>query len=618
MMLLPMVAMADPVEIDGIYYNLISKGNTHGAEVTYKPFGEHYYGSIVIPSVVTYNGEEYSVTSIGDGTFANCSGLTSVTIPNSVTSIGDSAFGDCTGLTSVTIGNSVTSIGDRAFWGCSGLTSVTIPNSVTSIGDGAFSSCYGLTSVTIPNSVTSIGNFAFSYCPQIATIVVESGNSVYDSRDGCNAIISTNDNTLIAGCKNAIIPISVTSIGMGAFRGCSGLTSVTIPNSVTSIGGSAFQDCSGLTSVTIGNSVTSIGSSTFSGCRGLTSVTIPNSVTSIGGYAFYNCSGLTSVHITDIAAWCNISFGDDVSNPLSYAHHLYMNGSEITDLVIPNSVTSIGIYAFRDCSGLTSVTIPNSVTSIGGDAFISCTSLTSVTIGSGISSIGKWAFAFCKNLTDVYCYAESVPQTDAGDFYGSNIEYATLHVPDASVNAYKQAEPWKNFKSIVGIGGGTPDPQKCEKPTISYKNGQLMFASATEGVEFISEITDNDIKKYYEATVTLTVTYNISVYATKTGYDNSDVAYATLCWIDTDPKTEGITDGVAQVPSQAVLIQSEGGILTVRGIDDGTQVSIYGIDGTEAGSAIGRNGEALIGTNLKPGSVAIVKIGKKSVKVITR
>ena len=219
-------------------------------------------------------------------------------------------------------------------------------------------------------------------------------------------------------------------------------------------------------------------------------------------------------------------------------------------------------------------------------------------------------------MTDVYCYAESVPQTNAEAFNNSYIDYATLHVPDASVNAYKQAEPWKNFKSIVGIeGGGTPDPQKCEKPTISYKNGQLMFASATEGVEFISEITDNDIKKYYEATVTLTVTYNISVYATKTGYDNSDVAYATLCWIDKEPT---ITTDVMQIPSQAVLIQSEGGILTVRGIDDGTQVSIYGIDGTEAGSAIGRNGEALIGTNLKPGSVAIVKIGKKSVKVITR
>ena len=293
--------------------------------------------------------------------------------------------------------------------------------------------------------------------------------------------------------------------------------------------------------------------------------------------------------------------------------------TSLTSVTIPNSVTSIGNSAFQECTGLTSVTIGNSVTRIGSCAFWECTGLTSVTIGSGIKTIYSEAFANCESLFDVYCYAESVPGTNDNAFNGSYIKYATLHVPDASVNAYKQAVPWKNFKSIVGIeGGGSPDPQKCEKPTISYKNGQLMFASATEGVEFISEITDNDIKKYYEATVTLTVTYNISVYATKTGYDNSDVAYATLCWIDTDPKTEGITDGVAQVPSQAVLIQSEGGILTVHGIDDGTQVSIYGIDGTEAGSAIGRNGEALIGTNLKPGSVAIVKIGKKSVKVITR
>ena len=153
-------ASAYDVKIDGIYYNLNSKGTT--AEVT---SGEaKYSGEVVIPSSITVEGKEYTVTSIGNYAFDQCSGLTSVTIPNSVTSIGDYAFDGCTGLTSVTIPNSVTSIGDDAFRSCRGLTSVTIPNSVTSIGNFVFQYCSGLTSVTIPNSVTSIGYAAFESC----------------------------------------------------------------------------------------------------------------------------------------------------------------------------------------------------------------------------------------------------------------------------------------------------------------------------------------------------------------------------------------------------------------------------------------------------------------------
>ena len=257
-----------------------------------------------------------SVTSIGNYAFQRCSGLTSVTIPNSVTSIGKYAFEDCFGLTSVAIGNSVTSIGDYAFFCCFGLTSVTIGNSVTSIGESAFAYCSGLTSVTIPNSVTSIGEYAFADCSGLTSVVVDKNNGTYDSRDNCNAIIETSTNKLVVGCKNSIIPNSVTSIGSYAFLGCSGLTSVTIPNSVTTIGDGAFCNCSGLTSVTIGNSVTTIGYFAFYNCSGLTSVTIPNSVTSIGGFAFSGCSGLTSVFIG-------------------------------------NSVTSIGKYVFWGCSGLT-------------------------------------------------------------------------------------------------------------------------------------------------------------------------------------------------------------------------------------------------------------------------
>ena len=149
---LPMLASADAVEIDGIYYNLETK--TNQAEVTLNP--NQYKGDVVIPESVTYKGAVYSVTSIGDIAFAGCIGLISITIPDGVTSIGESAFDSCKGLTSITIPDGVTSIGVSAFYGCSGLTSITIGNSVTSIGKGAFFDCWGLTSVTIGNSVMSI------------------------------------------------------------------------------------------------------------------------------------------------------------------------------------------------------------------------------------------------------------------------------------------------------------------------------------------------------------------------------------------------------------------------------------------------------------------------------
>ena len=214
-----------------------------------------------------------SVTNIGEEAFYGCRNLTSITIPDSVTSIGIRAFSDCRGLTSITIPNSVTSIGNSAFSNCRGLTSVTIGNSVTNIGNNAFDNCSSFTSIEIPNSVTSIGSDVFYGCTGLTSIIVSDGNTVYDSRNNCNAIIETSTNTLITGCKNTIIPNSVTSIGDSTFSNCTGLTSITIPDNVTSIGNYAFSNCTGLTSVTIPNSVTSIGNSAFHGCSGLTSIT---------------------------------------------------------------------------------------------------------------------------------------------------------------------------------------------------------------------------------------------------------------------------------------------------------------------------------------------------------
>ena len=206
--------------------------------------------SIVVESGnTTYDSRENCNAIIETASNTLVAGCKTTTIPNSVTSIGVEAFYGCSGLTSVTIPNSVTSIGQRAFYFCSGLTSITIPNSVTTIGYKAFWGCSRLTSVTIPNSVTSIGDYAFSGCSGLTSVIVESGNTKYDSRENCNAIIVTASNKLVAGCKNTVIPNSVTSIGYGAFYGCTGLTSITIPNGVTSIGDEAFRNCSGLKDV---------------------------------------------------------------------------------------------------------------------------------------------------------------------------------------------------------------------------------------------------------------------------------------------------------------------------------------------------------------------------------
>ena len=486
---LPLMANADVININDIYYDL--DFSTKTAEVKSNP--NKYTDSVDIPSSITFKGSEYSVISIGEYAFASCSSLTSATIPNSVTEIGSGAFRECSSLTSITIPNNVTSIGSFAFYNCSNLTSVTIGNSVTSIGDYAFYECSGLTSVHITDLAAWCKLEFYAY----SNPLLYAHHLFMDGKEITNLIIPSSV-TLIGsrafnGCSNltsVTIPNNVTAIGAAAFEGCSGLTSVTIPNSVTSIWESAFYNCSSLTSVhitdleawcninfenefsnplyfanhlfmdgkeitdlIIPNNVSSIGNYAFSGCSDLTSVTIHNKVTTIGTAAFQRCSNLTSVHITDMEAWCRINFLDRISNPLYFANHLFMDGKEITDLIIPNSITSIGNYTFSSCSGLTSVTIPNNIISIGDYAFNNCRGLISVTIPNSVISIGERAFFSCTGLKDVYCCAENVPTTGNQAFYNGKIglRNATLHVPEQSINVYKTTSPWSGFGTIKVI-----------------------------------------------------------------------------------------------------------------------------------------------------------------------
>lgn len=300
-------------------YAINAKGTAYGEELVFKT---------LTPAIIYYTSDSKlseTTSTLSKGIHINAFGSTSITLhtfnegigtivfDTQLTSIGDWAFYGCESLTSIEIPNSVINIGGEAFQDCRGLTSLSIPNSVTSIGEWAFSRT-GLTSITIPNSVSSIGVAIFDACKDLKSIVVESDNPIYDSRNNCNAIIKTSTNSLICACLNTIIPNSITSIDDYAFSGTS-IISLNIPNSVTSIGNFAFYKCIGLTSLTIPNSVASVGVSAFRDCSYIISVSMGNNVTSIGDFAFCNCISLASISL-------------------------------------PNSVINIGAGAFNTCTGL--------------------------------------------------------------------------------------------------------------------------------------------------------------------------------------------------------------------------------------------------------------------------
>ena len=452
-MLLSVAGAFAQVEVNGIYYNLLSESE---AEVTAHP-SSGYSGDIVIPSVISYDEEDYIVTTIGNYAFYPCPALTSVTIPNSVTGIYTSNFFDCPALTSITVesgnpnyssddgvllnqdqtavfrcpegkagsyvmANSATRIYNSAFWGCSALSSVTMPNSVTTIGGYAFSHCSALTSITLSNSITTIEERTFYGCSALASVIIP--NSVDTIGDlafyGCSALTSI------------ILGNSVATLVKSAFAGCTALTSIevesenanyssvdgvlsnkskttlllcpqgktsyTVPNSVTTIGEGAFSYCIKLTSIDISNSVTAIGSSAFSDCTALTSIDIPNSVTTIGSKAFSGCIALASIDI-------------------------------------PNGVSAIEKETFAGCSALASVTIPSSVKSIGEEyAFINCVALTSITV------LNLVPIKISPTVFNLYFWDPTV-----------DITAITLEVPTSAVPDYQAAEVWKE---MIIVGGG--------------------------------------------------------------------------------------------------------------------------------------------------------------------
>lgn len=504
LLLVPLLAGAKNVEINGIYYVL--DNSTNEATVARS---SRYSGYIKIPSSIEYENVNYKVTTISSFCFES-----------------------------------------------SGLTSIDIPSTIKTIEGGAFAHTTRLSYVNI-SDIESWLKIKFG----------EQSNPLLQSHSLC---LNGNEITEL------VVPNGITSLNDAVFEGWSALKSIYIPNSVTSIGAYAFRNCSGLTSIDMPNSITTIRFNAFFGCNGLLSCNLPNGITKIERETFGYCTSLASINI-------------------------------------PLSVQSIDYNAFIK-SGLESVVLPEGLKSVGDEAFAACRNLSFISIPKSIKDIGNNAFAG-GNIKDVYCYSEEIPNTSEEAFGEYGIRTATLHVPTSAISMYKRISPWSYFGNIVEIGGGEGERYKCEKPTISYQNGKLSFRCATEGAICRSTISDTDITSYDANEIQLGVTYTITVYATKIGYDNSETATATLCWIDVEPKKQGIDNGIAQVRANAVMIKAEGGLLTIEGVDDNTNISVYSLDGVLAGSAISKNGVAFVNTNFKSNSIAIVKIGNKSVKV---
>ena len=317
---------------------------------------------------------------------------------------------------------------------------------------------------------------------------------------------------------------------------------------------------------------------------------------------FQGCSGLKKVIVKDIAAWCGIKFNGYYSNPLYYARHIYSDEDTEITLIIPNSVTSIGDYAFSGCSGLTSVTIPNSVTSIGECAFVGCHGLTSVTIPNSVTSIGDGAFGNCSGLTSV-----TIPNsvTSIGNSAFNRCSGLTSVTIPNSVTSLGEG-------AFYGCKGLTSITIPNSVTSIGYNAfDEVDIPTVISLIENPFAITG---KTSDSRTFTQNTFLNAALYVPKGAIEKYK---ATDGWKDFVfiEEGEGITNGIANIPANAVLIQSEGGSIKVQGVDEGTQVNVYSINGTQAGSAISQSGAATINTNLQPGSIAIVKIGQKSVKV---
>lgn len=514
--------------------------------------GYAFYGCGVLPSFSF--GDR--LTKIGAFSFMDCTGFTELNISDSVCEIGAGAFAYCTKVSDVKFGKSVKVVGSDAFTECYGLSKVdfpsfeslcqidfqspdanpvyythklyinselvteaNIPEGVEAIGEYVFCGCTQLQSVTIPASVTRIGAGAFYGCTGLKNsgfaslealcrikFIDECSNPltfthklIFDGIEVSNVVVPESvtelNNAVFSGCvnlKSVIFPGSLTSIGNDAFSMCTSLKEIDIPDAVQSIGSYAFNGCYSLERVSIGRDMAEIGYAAFRSCFSLKTLLLPDSPISFGADVFVGCGSLSKVEVASIESLCKMTFWTEHSNPIYQSERFYIDGEEVTEVIIPETISEIDAYTFVNCRNMTSVTFPKTLKTIGFQAFAQCTGLTSVKMESveqidgrafenctGLSTVylpdnlkSVWGFAFsgCSSMTNVYCAAQTPPTIKESAFEDTNTAEATLHVPTGKRRDYLTWMVWRDFGTIIDdITDGVDD---------------VMADKAPEGVDF--------------------------------------------------------------------------------------------------------------------------------------